>query len=205
MLLFEHILQNDTSLAVWKIEETEEELLSLFHETKELYAQEICSISNAHRRIEYLTVRALLLHLTHREPEIEHTDEGKPFLKNSSLHISISHTNQYVSVIMCPTQIVGVDIEMKKEKIFRVKDKFLSPKETIDDTQALVSLLLHWCAKETIFKLSALPLPEFSEDIIVKKFSVQDNYGKMEAYDTKQNRSYHLHYEIYDDFVLVYG
>ena len=204
MLLLEQTFDDDVRLAVWQMDETEEELWSSFHEQKEQYEEELRSVSNKHRRLELLTVRLLLLHLIHQEPIIEHDKEGRPFLKDCPLKISISHTNRYVAVIVSERHDVGIDIEMKKEKIFRVKHKILSPLEVIDVNRTLDSLLLHWCAKETIFKLSDISLPEFSEDIIVEPFKVNDE-GTFQAYETKQNGSFLLHYRVIEDCVLVYA
>lgn len=204
MLLLEQSLDEDARLAVWQMEETEEELWSFFHEQRERYEEELRSVSNKHRRLELLTVRLLLSHLIHQEPVIVHDEEGRPSIENSSLRISISHTNRYVAVIISESHDVGIDIEMKKEKIFRVKHKILSPKEIIDENRTLDSLLLHWCAKETIFKLSDVSLPEFSEDIIVNPFAVNDE-GTFQAYETKQHHSFLLHYRVMEDCVLVYA
>lgn len=204
MLLYDQFVNEDVHLAVWKMDETEDELWNCFHEQRAVYEQEIKNISNKHRRLEYLTVRLLLSQMIHQEPIITYSEEGKPSLQNCPLHISISHTNSYVTVITSQMCVVGIDIEMKKEKIYRVRHKFLSSLEQIDMGNELDSLLLHWCAKETVFKMSSIPLPEFSEDIIVKPFEVK-NEGSFDAYETKTNVDYHLFYHVSSDYVMTYS
>ncbi len=205
MLLFERKVDDHTTLAVWKMEESEEQLLSLFSRLRNIYEEKIATMTNSHRRLEYLSVRALLLHLLGKEPNIVYDKNGKPSLPEDDLNISISHTNLYVAVIVNDNKEVGVDIEMKKDKIFRVRHKFVSTKEKIDPNCELESLLIHWCAKEAVYKMATVSLPEFSEDILLDPFVVNGEVGDIIAYDTKQMQVYKLRYEIHDDFVLVYS
>lgn len=80
--------------------------------------------------------------------EIKHEESGKPLLEG--WHISISHTKGYVAVLLSKTREVGVDIEYVSERIKRIADRFLRPDEY---AESINELLIHWCAKETIYKL----------------------------------------------------
>ena len=80
--------------------------------------------------------------------EIKHEESGKPLLEG--WHISISHTKGYVAVMLSKTREVGVDIEYVSERIKRIADRFLRPDE---HAERISDLLIHWCAKETIYKL----------------------------------------------------
>ena len=80
--------------------------------------------------------------------EIKHEESGKPLL--DGWHISISHTKGYVAVMLSKTREVGVDIEYVSERIKRIADRFLRPDE---HAECISDLLIHWCAKETVYKL----------------------------------------------------
>ena len=117
MLVFrEHI--NEAELIIWRMDETLEELLeiSLHH-----YDHEIENISNEVRKKERIISRFLLETLVGRKVEVKYADSGKPFC--DGMHFSISHTKNFVAVIVS-NEPVGVDIEYKSDRIFRITEKF---------------------------------------------------------------------------------
>ena len=88
------------------------------------------------------------------DKEIIYSSEGKPSLGDHSFFISISHTKGYVAVILSPIAPVGIDIEQYGHRVKRVYDRFIRPDEQVEPYWGDVtwSMLLHWSAKETIFK-----------------------------------------------------
>ena len=91
------------------MDETFDELCCVLSDTS--YPDEVVRrFSAAHRRLEWLSVRAALKQMLHNPPVIAYYPSGKPYLKDSPLHISISHTKGYVAVIIGQAG-VGIDIE----------------------------------------------------------------------------------------------
>ena len=86
--------------------------------------------------------------------EIGYEDSGKPYLVDGSFYISISHTKGYVAVILSSEVPVGIDIEQYGKRIHKVIDRFIRPDEQVGSYQGDITwgLLLHWSAKETVFK-----------------------------------------------------
>ena len=116
MLVFrEHI--NDSELIIWQIDETLEELmeLSLHH-----YDHELEGISNKVRKKERILSRYLLELLVGKKVDVHYEASGKPIM--DGVNFSISHTKNYVAVIV-GSDTVGVDIEHKSDRIFRITEK----------------------------------------------------------------------------------
>lgn len=149
MLVFrEHI--NEAELIIWRMDETLEELLEM---SQHHYDHEIENISNEVRKKERIISRFLLETLVGRKVEVKYADSGKPFC--DGVHFSISHTKNFVAVIVS-NKPVGVDIEYKSDRIFRITEKFMHPDElkTLSEcSEKQKFALICWCAKETVFKI----------------------------------------------------
>jgi phosphopantetheinyl transferase (holo-ACP synthase) len=147
-----------------------------------------------------------------REVWVSHTEEGKPYISYESYSLSISHAGDYVAVMLGKTVPVGVDVELKREKLFRVQHKFLGKEESAlveeleDREMRLRLLLLHWCAKEAIFKRYEKSLPEFSEEIMILPFDFQKEEGVVHAVAEPNDKKIPmtLKYKTLGDLALVY-
>ena len=149
MLVFrEHI--NYAELIIWRMDETLEELLEM---SQHHYDHEIENISNEVRKKERIISRFLLETLVGKKVEVKYADSGKPFC--DGMHFSIAHTRNFVAVIVS-NKPVGVDIEYKSDRIFRITEKFMHPDElkTLSEcSEKRKFALICWCAKETVFKI----------------------------------------------------
>ncbi|HOU68840.1 MAG: 4'-phosphopantetheinyl transferase superfamily protein [Paludibacteraceae bacterium] len=208
MLISKETFQDGSILVLWKMEEDEEQLLAHFDEKREEYRCKIEQFPYPKRRLEFLTSRCVLKEITKCENGIYYNENGKPSLVDNLLKISISHTNGYLTLLAHPEKVVGIDVELKKEKIFRVKHKYLSSYEleNIDPNKEMEHLLLYWSAKEAIFKMMDIRDIDFIKDLHINRFKI-DKEGVMEAYETRTpaNLQFKLNYRIYDDFVMVWG
>ena len=102
-------IDDQTVLAVWKIDETEEQLLSSL-QLKQHELDVITSLSAGKRALHWLSTRVLLRKMLNTADYIDcQMDEhGKPYLVNSDTHISLSHSYDYASVIISKDKKVGV-------------------------------------------------------------------------------------------------
>ena len=166
MLVFrEHI--GASELIIWRMDETLEEMMEL---TKHHYDHELAEISNPTRKKERITSRFLLETLVGRKVEVKYEESGKPIC--SGINFSISHSKNFVAVIVrkesaCENiEPVGVDIEYKNDRIFRVTEKFMHPEELkimSECTEKQKFALLCWCAKETVYKILDTVGVDFAE------------------------------------------
>jgi len=208
MLYHKEILENGATIGIWKMEETVEELLSFFSEKQAEYSTEISRFQYPKRKQEFLSVRLLLKELTGIENDVCYNSNRSPSLFDNRFKISISHTNGYAAVILHPSANVGLDIEQKRDKIMRLKHKFLGQNEleNLDGENELEHLLLHWSAKETMFKMMGEDEVDFIDHLHISPFSPSKE-GIIHGIETKSKKQQHfsLDYKIYDDFVLVWG
>lgn len=182
-VVFNKNIDEDTILAVWKIEETEAELLSGL-QLKQHELDFISTLNSGKRLLHWLSTRVLLRTMLNTAEYIDcRMDEhGKPYLPDLDYHISLSHSYDYASVIIGKTKKVGVDIELIKPKIKSIKHKFLSDIELVQEqiVDNIDGLYVCWCAKEAIYKWHGRKGLEFKRDIYIKPFYLQTE-GKLDS------------------------
>jgi 4'-phosphopantetheinyl transferase len=208
-LVLQKYIENGV-FGLWEISEEADELenfAKLSFEDLITYS----SITALHRRKEWLATRALLNQLAGEPMQIKYSTEGCPFLEKGKYHISISHTAGFVAVILHKIFIPGIDIEHSTRQVGRVASRFLSADEFGACTeQSGISnrkLLLHWCAKEAIFKMVPFTNVEFSTDI---QISLNDTVQKNGSFNGKfvgrlRDIPISLEYLEKDGVILVWG
>ncbi len=200
-------LDNDATIAVWQVTESEEELMRL-SATPSDEMEEISFIKSESLRKQRLAVRALLNTLFEDKVYLSHHDNGKPYLENNATNISITHTEKYVAVILHEDQDCGIDIESLDRDFSAVEKKALSEDE-IDDLETEKrneQLAIYWCAKEAIFKLLSRYNVDFAEQIEVERFRPRGE-GELEATFIDKNEDeeeFDLEYITFDRHVLVW-
>lgn len=182
-VVFNKNIDDDTILAVWKIEESEEELVSGL-QLKQHELDFISSLNNGKRLLHWLSTRLLLRTMLNTSEYIDcRMDEhGKPYLVDLDYHISLSHSYDYAAVIIGKKRKVGVDIELIKHKIKGIRHKFLSDVELAQKQigDNINGLYVCWCAKEAIYKWNGRKGLEFKQDMHIKPFKLKDE-GQLNA------------------------
>lgn len=194
-------------LGVWKIEESSDELLSMLDLQSE-YQPFLQLLKTEKRRQEWLASRVLLKELAGEELLIAYHDDGAPYLPASVSSLSISHTNGYVAVLLQGQGRAGIDIEYRSGRVLKIRTRFMSPEEdtSICPVHEVEHLLVHWCAKEALFKMIRQREVDFIRHLHVEPFSYSGS-GEIRAYETRtaEQKSYLLRYIVLPEFVLVYG
>ena len=193
-------------VGVWKITESEVELRTMTSiPSDEL--EEISYIKNESLRKQRLAVRALLDTMFEEKVYLSHHDNGKPYIENNAINISITHTDQYVAVILNDEDEVGIDCESLNRDFSAVEKKALSDEEIgdLEDEQKNEQLAIYWCAKEAIFKLTSQYDVDFAEQIQIDGFRYR-NEGELSATFTDKDgyeQELNLYYFTFDRHVLV--
>ncbi|MDR1881724.1 MAG: 4'-phosphopantetheinyl transferase superfamily protein [Prevotella sp.] len=202
MLYHKEYITESTLLGVWKIEETRDELLSVL--SRREWVKNIYSIKSESRVLEILSARLLIKELTGEEKQVYYSPSGKPYLADGSYHISISHTGKFVAVAINRKKATGLDIEQISDKIKRVQSRVIGKEEYIDAENEQVHLLLHWSAKEAMFKFLDTDGVNFKEHLFVGSFG-PEKQGVFEAseYRTGSKRRFKACYKVEPDFVMV--
>ncbi len=201
-----HYLDKDSILGVWKIEEdlcTLLKMVSLKTTDKERYKE----FRSNSRRIEFLSVRALLMELIGPEASILYNKFNKPFLKDGSHFISISHSHKLTAILLSRSEKVGIDLEFMSSNISAFAFKFINRSEKITRDKELrkYHLYIHWCAKEALYKICDKPGISLRKDIIIKPFAIKEA-GEIEGIVKSKiiNDSFTLNYSTYDNYAIVW-
>jgi 4'-phosphopantetheinyl transferase EntD len=204
MPLLINLYENNFRLALWKLTEP----LDFFEEKAHLSQNDILlytKITNEYRKKEWLAVRILLNEVLGFWPTITYMETGKPILNNHSRHLSISHSKEMVGILVCTSPFAGIDIEKTTRNIDHILPRFLSKEEmkNVETSTDSNSKIIHWCAKEAIFKSINEPNIEFSSRIKIEKINTD---GTIEA-NYKSKRKHHemlLNYMIADEHAIVW-
>lgn len=191
-------------LGIWKITENLHLLQKLYSEH---YNEPVPStITSSKRLSEWICTRLLVIHLMGKPIAIEYSIAGKPSLKDISYQISISHTDNYVAILIHKDKNVGIDIEKYSDRILRVAPRFIAENEYVDETQAPTHSLLHWSAKETLFKMLPETEIDFKQHLFLQPFTPTKN-GTILAREsrTEECTSFVIHYEVAEDYVLTWS
>jgi phosphopantetheinyl transferase len=163
--------------------------------------------SQLHQRA-FLSVRKLLQEINHTDADLYYDEFGKPHLKNKNF-VSISHSHEF-SAIIISNQKVGIDIEMQREKIIRIADKFVNTKElnrlkSLNSKDYIKKLTVKWGAKEAIFKIRNESGISFKDHIQVNSFEIEDHKTTaiLEIENVKQK--FAVYFEEFEGFTLVYA
>lgn len=196
-----------TQILVWEITESLEELLGkvVLKEKTQLRLNKMKSVM--HQRA-FLSVRMLLKEAGYTDFELHYDEFGKPYFLDGK-HVSITHSHHF-SAIIISDETVGIDIEMQREKIIRIADKFVNDKElnrlkSFDIEDYIKKLTVKWGAKEAIFKIRNEKGISFKDHIQVNSFEIDDKKTTaiLEIENIKQQFS--VHFEEFERFTLVYA
>ena len=183
----------DARLGLWRMDDDLTAFAPWLAEAASLYKSDS-------RRREYVCVRALLSEMLGSSWFLlSHNADGKPLLSDGQ-HLSISHTRGYCAVMLSRQTPVAVDIEYVHDRVVKVADHFLRTDEAAPD---VVSLLLHWSAKETVYKLFSADHLQFT-DMRVRPFLVQRS-GQFDVDNLRQSLTVAVRYEVTDRYVLTYA
>ena len=187
-------------IGVWKINEDEDELLKKLIE-KGFDQTTIYQTKNTQRLKQWLATR-LLLNEFFENTNITYDDLGKPHLDND-WYISISHSNEFVAIILNKENHCGIDVEKITPKVDRIKHKFLNPLD-LKIVTSLKQLTIYWGAKEALYKYYGKKEVLFIEHLFIENFkeSVLSFNGRISIPDFKKEIP--MSWEKIEDYILVY-
>ncbi|MCX7955146.1 MAG: 4'-phosphopantetheinyl transferase superfamily protein [Bacteroidales bacterium] len=178
----EIIHQNDIIIVFSEIIQ-DEKLLSDYIKADELI-KKLNNIKNVKRRLEILNSHYLIYKILGNYFIYTYDDQNKPFIPGVG-KISITHTDNYISLIFGFDKRVGIDMEENDRDFSKAAQKFLHPYEK---TWALINdhYKAIWCAKESCYKMIDKPKFSFSKYYITKKIDFnKDNNIYVEIIEPK--------------------
>lgn len=187
-------------VGVWKISETEKELIKLLH-LKGFNTNTILQTQNTKRLQQWLATR-LILSEFFKNATISYDDFGKPSL-NNGWFISISHSNEFVAIIVNKNRNCGIDIEQISSKIERIKHKFLNPTD-LKNVTSIDNLTLYWGAKEALYKYYGKKEVLFIEHLFIEDFSDSSDSFKGIINMTDLKTDLKMCWRKIEDYIIVY-
>ena len=200
-------------IAFWHITETADELYAQLCTTK--YDTQLAEKKNDARRAEWLAVRLLIKELFGPDAEVAYHPTGRPYLKNSTTHISISHTKGFAAVAYHHEVPLGMDIEYLSSRVERIASRFTTQTEAsyidvCDEDARQMYHLINWSAKETLYKLfDDTRKAEFKEAFHIAPYTLSGN-GTLstticDADSTSAEEVVEVVYQVYPDFVCTFA
>lgn len=188
----------DYTIGIWQIAEGIDFFSPLFANP---------AIHHEKKRVQWYATRHLANLIMKEDVEILNDENGKPYLKNSDVKISISHTAQYAAVMISPTHRVGIDLEEINPKVQRVAHKFLQPNEidAISPNELTEKLIVYWSAKEALYKLHGRKQLAFREQLLIAPFVLQ-SAGVLQAKVIAENVNWpalEVHYSTLGNHILT--
>lgn len=214
MPLYKTIKVNaSTNVYIWKIEENIETLISSLKIPKgqttiltEHCQQRLDSMKSELHQRGFMSIRHLLAVAGYTDFDLYYDNQGKPHLHDGR-YISITHSYTFTAIIISDRP-VGIDIEMQRDKILRIAQKFTPIEEyyTLTTAEARVrKLTIVWGAKESLYKLYAQEGLSFLNHIDVADFNVDDQTTTAQVNYKGVISTYDITFLEFEGFTCVYG
>jgi 4'-phosphopantetheinyl transferase len=190
---------------LWRIDEPEELLLrdsALSTLAHTAYKE----ITHPRKRREWLAARLalkkLLAQLGHAYTEFQKDTWGRPYLANSSLHLSIAHCYPFAFAAVDQQHTIGIDIQLPCKKLESVKEKFLNNEEVEDSGNDLEKLCIYWCAKEAVYKAHGGKNVSLKQGIRISTFTKR---GRGTVWGRIGAKLFVIYYSFYEGHVLAWS
>ncbi len=193
-------------LGVWEITEDYKTLRSMVKLDRAEMAR-LSSFRSLSRKLEWLSVRALIKSMKGSQAKITYNSENKPFLDDGAGNISISHSRNLTAILVSPDKRVGIDLEYMSGKISKLGHKFLNEREKLTENpvQKKFHLYLHWCAKEALYKICDKQDVNFKEGITILPFEPEDNgFLRGQVVNSAGEEIFDLEYLHHENYSLVW-
>jgi phosphopantetheinyl transferase len=136
--------------------------------------------------------------------EIAYSNNRKPFFINSPLHLSISHSKNYIAIAVAPYPI-GMDIEECHDRIFKVSNRFLNQSEKeLFNHESSRDLTFAWSAKEALFKLNVNVGLDFKSDLIITDWD-KKSMIRARMIENSEWRNVNLHSMMHENLVICFN
>src|SRR6478752_5447602 len=200
------ILNPSTQILVWEITESYQEFFEavVLNENNTIRLNSMKS--EIHQRA-FLSVRKLFQEVGYTDFDLYYDEFGKPHLYDG-MNISITHSHQFSAIILSD-EVVGIDIELQREKIIRIADKFtdtefafLNPEEK---TAYIRKLTVIWGVKEAVFKIRNEKGISFRDHIKVSPFEIEENKTTAILEMENIHQQFSICFEEFEGFTLVYA
>lgn len=201
-----------TKILIWEITETLEELLSKVV-LKEKTQKRLDGMKSQMHQRAFLSVRMLIQEMGFTDKDLHYDEFGKPYFDCHN-YISITHSYHFAAIIISHEK-VGIDMELQREKILKIADKFVDTEfgylNAKVSEEYVKKLTVIWGAKEAIFKIRNEKGISFKDHIRVGDFSLDKKQTLASLHFDDLIKDFNVYYEEIksynsdQNFTLVYA
>ncbi len=196
----------NTAIYIWKITEALGDLFDMAVLTDKSIFRLGSTRSLEHKR-GFLSVRSLLQAAGYDDFNLTYDEFGKPHLQDGK-HISISHSHEFSAIIVSDEKC-GIDLEMCREKIILIADKFVEegfefPNKS-DKQDYIERLTVDWGIKESVFKIRNEPGISFKNHISVTPFDMEKGKTQAHLRFNELEAAYDVYFMKIENYILVYA
>ncbi|MBX9850980.1 MAG: 4'-phosphopantetheinyl transferase superfamily protein [Cytophagaceae bacterium] len=205
-------LENITSACawgIWEIRESLEELRSLLNSEEDF--QKLKGIRNEEKLKDSIAARIVIQRILAERgisyKGMDCDENGKPFLKQHRLGISISHSHGAGVGIVYQNSQIGIDIEMIHEKVRNIAFRVFNKEEIGENGANTEKLVTLWCLKEVLYKAHGQKKLDFRENIHIKPFEYSEKGGiSLGEIRTKEGvETFNIKYQRVKDYIIAYN
>ncbi len=200
------IINKNTKVLIWKIEESIDDLSCRFSLTEKSKKKLMNMKSEIHQK-GFLSIRCLLELEGYSDQDLSYDIFGKPHLRDGKF-ISITHSFMFSGIIISSEMPVGIDIEKRRDKILKIAHKFtpIEAYKSIANHDALVSkLTIVWGAKESLYKIYGKKKLLFLNHMFIEDFSFETNHTTGKILYNGKTSDYKVFFLEIEDFTCVYA
>lgn len=200
MPLYKDFSDDKAAILLWK-----------FDENEELDPDFLLEKENQHKILGYhpnkvaevLMVRKMLKQILPQH-KILYRDNGEPYLFPQDFHISVSHSFPLAALAISKKKI-GIDLEKRKEKIKKIRHKFILHEDLfIDNTREVDYLTAIWCVKEALYKIHHSKHWSLKKHYDVLPFEVKETFtAKCRVYDLENEDFFKAKLSFFEDYCLA--
>lgn len=200
MPLYKDFSDEIATVLVWEYDENEglnpDELLESENQHKILGY-------HPHKIAEVLMVRKMLKTIL-PDHKILYRENGEPYLFPQDHHISISHSYPLAALTISKKR-VGIDLEKRKEKIKKIRHKFILHEDSyIDNSEEVDFLTAIWCVKEALYKIHHSKHWSLKKHYDVLPFELQKEFTvKSRVYDLENEDFYTAKINFFDNYCFA--
>lgn len=210
-LVYLRELNSQVRFAIWRVEEDADDLLGRL-QLNDREREVLASLNKGKRTLHWLATRVLLRYMLDTPGYIDcpSDENGKPYLANFPQKISLTHSFDYVAVMMSEVGEVGIDLELVSPKILRIAHKFMKEQELafmqdLEEESRVDHLYACWCAKEAVYKLQGNRGVSFKDNMTIQPFQFQhQGVLQLELETDAGQQEYSVYYERFQDYMLAY-
>ena len=200
MPLYKDFSDANAHILIWKYDENE-----IFNSTELIESENQNKILSYHpnKISEFLMIRKMLK-MQFPKHRIFYKENGEPYLFPNDFEISISHSFPFAALAISKNKI-GIDLEKVKEKIKKIRDKFiLHENNFINENQEIKYLTAIWCMKEALYKIHHSKHWSLKKHYEILPFEIKENFcGKGRVYDGKNEDFFNARGFFFDDYCFV--